>query len=340
MATILIVDDEKSIRVTLQEFLRTEDYEVLTAESAEEAFDLMAKQAIDVVVSDIILPKISGVELLQKIKKLGQTVEVVMITGHPAIETAAAAVRAGAFDYISKPVSFNLIKKVVSRALAMKTLNDEKQELQRALEASEEKFRKITTNAKDAIIMTDSKGEVAFWNRAAKETFGYSEDEVMGKELHHLLSTEEDLETFRHDFPCFRSTEKNPLQGNTLAIKARRKDGTEIPLEISLSTMVLREEYYTISMARDITERKEYEEKLLNVIVNTSHLVNTPLTLAMGQLEMVKMGYKEANSECVEGVHKNLLKIKRLVNEELERNLAHLEKKTSDGLTPVKRTRI
>ena len=94
MARILIVDDEKSIRLTLQEFLRDAGYEVETAEDATvAALQRLPSKDFDVVVSDIVMPRITGVELLQAIHKESPRIQVIMITGQPAVETAAAAVR-------------------------------------------------------------------------------------------------------------------------------------------------------------------------------------------------------------------------------------------------------
>ena len=132
MTRVLVVDDEQSIRLTLQEFLQEAGYQVDVAEDAKVAQQLLKSGDFDVVVSDIVLPRISGVELLQAIRKESSRVQVVMMTGQPAVETAAAAVRAGAFDYLTKPVSKDAILRCVGNAVKLKATEDERVRLAEA----------------------------------------------------------------------------------------------------------------------------------------------------------------------------------------------------------------
>ncbi|MFA6560699.1 MAG: hybrid sensor histidine kinase/response regulator [Verrucomicrobiia bacterium] len=126
MTRVLVVDDERSIRLTLQEFLQEAGYGVEVAEDAKAAQQLLKSGEFDVVVSDIVLPRISGVDLLQTIRKESPRVQVIMMTGQPAVETAAAAVRAGAFDYLFKPVSKDAILRCVGNAAKFKVVEDER----------------------------------------------------------------------------------------------------------------------------------------------------------------------------------------------------------------------
>ncbi|MBE0635000.1 response regulator, partial [Candidatus Bipolaricaulota bacterium] len=100
MARILIVDDEKSIRMTLAEFIREDGHEVFTASDAMQALELLVEKEPAVVVTDIILPRMTGVALLKRISDISPDTQVLMITGEPTAETAAEAVRLGAFDYL------------------------------------------------------------------------------------------------------------------------------------------------------------------------------------------------------------------------------------------------
>jgi signal transduction histidine kinase len=120
------VDDEQSIRLTLQEFLQEAGYTVETAEDAKAAQQLLKSGNFDVVISDIVLPRFSGVELLQAIRKESPRVQVIMMTGQPAVETAAAAVRAGAFDYLCKPVPKDAMLRCVANAAKFKATEDER----------------------------------------------------------------------------------------------------------------------------------------------------------------------------------------------------------------------
>lgn len=129
MANVLMVDDERSLRRTLSEFLRGDGHDVREAEDAPQALDQLRQGGFDVVVTDIILPRMNGVELLQAIRALAPAVPVVMMTGEPTIETASASLRAGAFDYLFKPVSKAAILRAVRNAAEVKALRDAQQRL-------------------------------------------------------------------------------------------------------------------------------------------------------------------------------------------------------------------
>ena len=130
MPRILIVDDERSIRRTLGEFLRAEGYEVVEAEDAEVALRRLSEAEFDVVVTDIILPRVTGVELLRSIHATDPHVQVVMMTGEPTVETASESLRAGAADYLFKPISKAAILRVAATASRLKGLDDAKRRLE------------------------------------------------------------------------------------------------------------------------------------------------------------------------------------------------------------------
>ena len=129
MAKVLVVDDEKSMRFTLREFLRDAGYEVGVAENVDEAIGMLAAENFDVVISDIIMPRITGIKLLKSIKEKSPNVQVILMTGEPSIETASEAVRAGAFDYLSKPIDEEQLLKTVANAVKVKALDDERRRL-------------------------------------------------------------------------------------------------------------------------------------------------------------------------------------------------------------------
>ncbi|MBW1750811.1 MAG: response regulator, partial [Deltaproteobacteria bacterium] len=126
---ILLVDDERSIRVTLGEFLRDSDYEVEVAADATQAKDMLSSENFDVVVTDIVMPRITGVKLLEAIRESSPFVQVILMTGEPTVQTASEAVRAGAFDYLTKPISREELIKTVANAVKVKTLDDERRRL-------------------------------------------------------------------------------------------------------------------------------------------------------------------------------------------------------------------
>jgi len=106
MHSILVVDDEPSIREFLQIMLAREGYEVSCAEDGREAITLFEKSPFDVVLADIRMPKTSGFEVLNRIKELSPGTKVIMITAYASFESAVESMKEGAYDYIAKPLTW------------------------------------------------------------------------------------------------------------------------------------------------------------------------------------------------------------------------------------------
>lgn len=121
--TILIADDEANMRKVLAAMLRREGYEVLTVSDGAEALDIMQKASIDVVLTDLRMPKIDGMELLRRVLEEFDGIPVVMLTAHGSVDTAVNAMKLGAFDYLSKPFDKDELRLVIKKAAATADLN-------------------------------------------------------------------------------------------------------------------------------------------------------------------------------------------------------------------------
>ena len=102
-ASILVVDDESTTQDTLGVFLETEGYRVATVSSGEEALTRIKEQAFDVIVADVVMPGVGGLEVLERSRALNPGAAVILMTGHATVETAVEALRRGACDYLQKP---------------------------------------------------------------------------------------------------------------------------------------------------------------------------------------------------------------------------------------------
>jgi two-component system response regulator HydG len=184
---ILIVDDEESIRFTFQSFLSREGYEVLTADNFASATGMISKNDPDVLFVDIILGRKNGLDLLREIKSRGLHCPVVMITGKPDIETAAEALRMGAFDYLPKPIKKEVLIHITRQAVAHKNIQDEKV----AVEAEKEKYRlnleAVFRSLKDGIVVVDDSFEIQDMNATTLNLCGLDPIQMTGKPLDDLL---------------------------------------------------------------------------------------------------------------------------------------------------------
>ena len=134
---------------------------------------------------------------------------------------------------------------------------------QRAIAEGEDRLRSITDSTQDAIIMMDHQGAITFWNPAAVRILGYRYDEAIGKNLHDLLAPKRFLDAHRAALPEFLRTGQGKAIGKTLELAARRKDGQEITIALSLSAVAWQDQWSAVGIIRDITEKKKAEAALL-----------------------------------------------------------------------------
>ena len=132
--SVLIVDDEEDMRAMLQVALSREEYDVVTAVSAEDALRKMSVLSFEVVITDLRLPGVDGVHLLREIQRRWPDTITVVLTAYPSLDTAVAALRAGAHDYLSKPCPPSEIRRSVQDGLAKRRGLGRRLELMRALE--------------------------------------------------------------------------------------------------------------------------------------------------------------------------------------------------------------
>ena len=134
MHNILVVDDEAGIRDSLAGILADEGYSASSVESGEACLDLLRKTAFDVVLLDIWLPGVDGLETLEKIREFENPPEVIMISGHGTIETAVRATKLGAYDFLEKPLSVERTLIAVKNAIEARRLRDENRDLKKLLQ--------------------------------------------------------------------------------------------------------------------------------------------------------------------------------------------------------------
>lgn len=174
MSNILIIDDEKAIRKTLSEILSYEGYKIEEAGDGEEGLRRFRDKTFDVVLCDIKMPKIDGIEFLDKVRELNPDVPVIMISGHGTIETAVEAVKKGAYDYIAKPPDLNRLLITIRNAMDKTNLVAETKVLKRKVSKVEdmigesEPIQKIRETI-DKVAPTDARILVTGENGVGKE---------------------------------------------------------------------------------------------------------------------------------------------------------------------------
>jgi two-component system, NtrC family, nitrogen regulation response regulator NtrX len=174
MANILIIDDERVIRKTLSEILSYEGYKIDEAGDGEEGLNLFMSKKYDVVLCDIKMPKMDGIEFLEKAKIINPDIPVIVISGHGNIDTAVDAVKKGAFDYVSKPPDLNRLLITLRNALDKQSLLAEAKNLKRKVNKVQEMvgnsaaIKKIIETI-DKVAPTDARVLITGENGSGKE---------------------------------------------------------------------------------------------------------------------------------------------------------------------------
>ncbi len=174
MAKILVVDDEQAIRKTLKEILEYEQHTVDLAKDGFEALEHVKKTQYEIILLDIKMPKMDGIEVLEKIMKITPETPVIMITGHGTVETAVEALKKGAYDFLEKPLDLNRLLVAIRNALEKKDLVKETKKLKRRIHKTyelvgESKAIKQVKEMIDRVAPTDARVLIIGENGTGKE---------------------------------------------------------------------------------------------------------------------------------------------------------------------------
>ena len=195
-------------------------------------------------------------------------------------------------------------------------------EAESCLRESEEMFRAISTAAQDAMLVLDDAGRIVFWNQSATRIFGYAEEEAIGQNAHVLLAPAPYREAEAAGWPRFAKSGQGPVVGKVLELAALRKDGTEFPIEISVSAIQHRGCWQAIGIVRDISERKQQEHIKQQFISTVSHELRTPATSIMGSLGLLnaRVGslLPKSYMQLLRIAHRNCERLVCLINDILD----------------------
>ena len=179
--TILVVDDEKYIREGLCDALGLDGYEGVEAEDGQQAWDILNKTPIDLVITDLRMPKMSGMDLLKRIYTTYPTIPVIVLTGHGTIEEAVDAMQNGAVDFLTKPVNLDHLSVLIKKCLSNKDLADKNQELKQELDALKLRngYTKIIGKSQKVVKLLDTIQRIA----GSKASVLITGESGVGKEL-------------------------------------------------------------------------------------------------------------------------------------------------------------
>lgn len=275
---LLIVENSPAnIELFEREFRRTGiNCNAKRIDSLESFVHALTEFKPDVILAENDHPTLDGLSILKISRKDHPEIPVIILADHLTESQLISLAHAGAKDYVLK----SQLSKLPLAMLHVLTVEDrirERKAAEQAIHESRELFRSISASAQDAIILLNNDGEIAFWNAAAERIFGYVASEVIGKDAHLLLAPSRFHKECKNGLSHFRDTGNGPVIGKTLELVALRKDGTEFPVELSVSALQLKGLWHAVGILRDISERKQYQDSLrqsLEKLAEAQHLAH------------------------------------------------------------------
>ena len=314
MNKILLIDDEPDILRVLGISLKADGYEVIPALNGAEGLEAFAKEKPSIVITDIKMPGMDGIEVLEKIKERDPDTEVIIITGHGDIDNAIESLKYGASDFINKPIRDEALSIALERAKEKldikRKLKEYTIDLEKKIEVATSELRrqtnfqiKLIRSSNDGIVATDRDLKIVIYNPGAENIFGYTQSEVIykmalselypqpiGKQFHEALNGNNGLK----DFPWRETT-------------IQSKDGQQIP--VRYSGTILREkdkEMGTVAFFQDLREIKRLEKELVKserlaavgqTVAGLAHGIKNILHGLKGGSYLVDIGIKRNDSE-------------------------------------------
>jgi len=271
MTRLLLIDDEEiNVRV-LSMSLGSDGYEVFTATSGAKGLEIFDRENPEIVITDIKMPGMDGIEVLKRVKARDPDTEVIIITGHGDIDNAIEALKYGASDFINKPIRDEVLSIALSRAEEKVTIHEKlktlTKELKRSVDIATRELRrkssfqiKLIKSANDGIVATDKGFTIVIFNPAAEEIFGYTKQEAVGK-----LNVRD---LYNEDVLTVLDTKRQPPH----AIKAPpsweteiiSKTGEAIPVRFSGTALYEKHEMVgSVAFFQDLREIKRLEAELI-----------------------------------------------------------------------------
>jgi PAS domain S-box-containing protein len=150
-------------------------------------------------------------------------------------------------------------KKIIGLLASAIGVEEKRRQALLQMQDSEEKFRVISASAMDALILVNAEGRISYWNPAARRIFGYTSEEANGKDVFRLIIPKHFHKDVRKALESLRKTGHYPLIGKKIEFSAKSKDGKELPVELSLSSLQMKGKWHAVGIVRDSTERKRME---------------------------------------------------------------------------------
>ena len=303
---ILIVDDELNHLNSLKQLIKREDYDANTANSAAEAISIIDKEDIDVLLLDMNMPEMGGVEVMKHISNNNINTTIIVVSGESTFEAAENALKYGAYDYVRKPYSIDALLNSLKNALKKRQLEHENQAMNKRLLKSENLHRYIVNKSPDIVYMLNREGYFTFVNERMEKTLGYNKKDILGKHYSSIVH-DDDLVMAEYTFNE-RRTGKRASVNVELRLKCKDEnanpkyfDNRILPITINSfgvykSTEGDEKFVGTYGIARDISEKKE-SEKIIHFQAYHDTLTRLPNRTLLNDRLIQAISHAKRNNE-------------------------------------------
>lgn len=339
MTRVLLIDDEKTNVDVLALSLRSDGYDVLTACSGKEGLEIFNRESPDIVITDIKMPGMDGIDVLKTIKERSETAEVIITTGHGDVENAIEALKYGASDFINKPVRDENLALALKRAehkiqiraqlnSYTQTLEQEVKRVTHELKMQSNFLEKLIKTSEEGIVATDREFTVIIYNPAAEHLLGYPAADVLHrKKAKDLFSIElmRKYQAKRHDFQQLRKLEH-------METHVKNQTGSLVPVRFTGVFLYEAGKIMgSVAFLEDLREIKQLQKELLmserlatvgQTVAGMAHGVKNILHGFKGGSYLMEVGFKKNDTEKLKTGWKMI-----------QKNIAHTSELVTDLLT-------
>ena len=279
---VLVVDDESRLRQACSRFLTQEGCEVDLAENGNSCLEMIDDHHYDIILLDLMMPGISGMDVLKQVKALHPDTVVIVITGYATLEHAIDAMKKGAFDFLSKPFAPQDLRIVISKAIEfIRTLQD--------IATEKSRMRVMVNSLCNGVLTTDNQKHVVLANPAFIQKMGCRGDQIIGQPVSELVKNKTinkmiDLVMTQSEDEYFQSTEEITVQD------ARDQHETILGVRCIPFRDRLDRNLGTITLVQDITALKKIDQLKSDFVSMVAHEIKSPLSSIMMQLNVVLDG--------------------------------------------------
>jgi len=279
---ILVVDDEKVIREGCREVLTLDGFEVVLAENGDQGLEMIKKVHFDVVLLDLMMPGISGFDVLSHVKALHPDTSIIVITGYATVEHSIEAMKNGAFDFIPKPFSPDQLRVVVSKAIehtgALKDIANEKS-----------RMRVLINLLANGVMVTDVEKKLVLANPAFMKIMGFKGDDIIGRPFTMLIKNEQ----LRQMIESALSMTEDVLTELTEELDIGEGEEDKKAIYVAKCRPFrdrIGRNLGTITVLSDITYLKEINQRQSDFVSMVAHEIRSPMNSVMAQIKVIQDG--------------------------------------------------